>query len=160
MNQHKVVVQLHLTYWICNIGTVPLPMCMNGISYTTTLKGGEGILQLTNISEANMHPWGRFVCALLDSLFSTNILSIPPLDSSKYIMIKQSSVPLHPGERCAIKPTHLLPPPPLIPLFPFDRGRRLRANICENCWLSFEGIEPSEWWRLGTDGSTISSLDD
>ena len=31
---------------------------------------------------------------------------------------------------------------------------------CENRWLSFEGIEPSECWRLGTDGSTISSLDD
>jgi len=31
---------------------------------------------------------------------------------------------------------------------------------CENHWLSFEGIEPSEWCRLGTDGSTIGSLDD
>ncbi len=34
------------------------------------------------------------------------------------------------------------------------------SSDCENRWLSFECIEPSECWRLGTDGSTISSLDD
>ena len=34
------------------------------------------------------------------------------------------------------------------------------AGFCENRWLSFEGIWPSECRRLGTDGSTISSLVD
>jgi hypothetical protein len=33
-------------------------------------------------------------------------------------------------------------------------------GTCANCWLSFEGIEPSECYGLRTDGSTISSLDD
>jgi hypothetical protein len=48
----------------------------------------------------------------------------------------------------------------IAPMYGLKMPAKYWDLVCENRWLSFEGIQSSECWRLGTDGSTISSLDD